>query len=85
MARIPFRDVESKTVVSEGGRMFGKVLDATVDVTTGELINVIVEPTKYIVAHFEDLVRDKQGRLLLPFSPVTAVGDFVLVNEQDII
>ena len=85
MARVPFKEVQSKTVVSEGGRMFGKVLDITVDVSTGELINLIVEPTKYIVAHFEDLVRDKQGRLLLPFSSVTAVGDFVLVNEQDII
>ncbi|MFO7872180.1 MAG: PRC-barrel domain-containing protein [Candidatus Undinarchaeales archaeon] len=85
MAQIPFKEVQSKTVVSEGGRMFGKVLDITVDVTTGELINILVEPTKYIVAHFEDLVRDRQGRLLLPFSAVTAVGDFVLVNEQDVI
>jgi len=84
MARIPFKEVQSKTVVSEGGRMFGKVLDITVDVTTGELINLLVEPTKYITAHFEDLVQDRRGRLLLPFSAVTAIGDFVLVNEQDI-
>ena len=85
MARIPFKEIQTKTVVSEGGRMFGKVLDITVDVTTGELINIIVEPTKYIIAHFEELVRDRQGRLLLPFSAVTAIGDFVLINEQDII
>jgi sporulation protein YlmC with PRC-barrel domain len=49
------------------------------------LINLIVEPTKYILAHFEDLVRDKKGRILLPFSAVTAVGDFVLVNENDVL
>ncbi|HIJ99432.1 TPA: PRC-barrel domain-containing protein [archaeon] len=85
MARIPFKEVQTKTVVSEGGRMFGKVLDITVDVGTGELINLIVEPTKYILAHFEDLVRDKKGRILLPFSAVTAVGDFVLVNENDVL
>ena len=42
MARIPFKEVQTKTVVSEGGRMFGKVLDITVDVGTGELINLIV-------------------------------------------
>ena len=85
MARVPFREIQGKTVVSEGGRMFGKVLDATADVSTGELINMIVEPTKYITAHFEDLVKDKQGRILLPFSSVSAVGDFVLVNESDIL
>lgn len=85
MARVPFKEIQAKTVVSEGGRMFGKVLDATADVSTGELINLIVEPTKYITAHFEDLVRDKQGRILLPFSAVSAVGDFVLVNEADVL
>ncbi len=85
MARVPFKEIQGKTVVSEGGRMFGKVLDATADVSTGELINVIVEPTKYITAQFEDLVRDKAGRVLLPFSAVSAVGDFVLVNESDIV
>ena len=85
MARVPFKEMQNKTVVSEGGRMFGKVLDATADVSTGELINLIVEPTKYITAHFEDLVRDKQGRILLPFSAVSAVGDFVLVNEADVL
>lgn len=85
MARVPFKEVQAKTVVSEGGRMFGKIIDITVDVSTGELINLLVEPTKYILAHFEDLVRDKQGRLLLPFSAVTAIGDFVLINEQDVI
>jgi len=85
MARVPFKEIQGKTVVSEGGRMFGKVLDATADVSTGELINMIVEPTKYITAHFEDLVRDKQGRILLPFSAVSAVGDFLLVNEADVL
>ena len=85
MARVPFKEIQNKTVVSEGGRMFGKVIDATADVSTGELINLIVEPTKYITAHFEDLVKDKQGRILLPFSSVSAVGDFVLVNESDIL
>ncbi len=85
MARVPFKEIQGKTVVSEGGRMFGKVLDATADVSTGELVNMIVEPTKYITAHFEDLVRDKQGRILLPFSAVSAVGDFVLVNEADVL
>jgi len=85
MARVPFKEIQNKTVVSEGGRMFGKVIDATADVSTGELINLIVEPTKYITAHFEDLVRDKQGRILLPFSAVSAVGDFLLVNEADVL
>ena len=85
MGRILSREIQSKTVVSEEGKMFGKVMDITADVQTGELINMVVEPTKYVQTHFDNLVSDERGRILLPFSSVQAVGDFVLVNEKDVI
>ena len=65
--------------------MFGKVLDITADMVTGELINVVVEPTRYVKTHFENLISDEKGRILLPFSAVQAVGDFILINEKDVI
>lgn len=85
MPRVLAKELQGKTVISEEGRMFGKVLDITSDVSTGELINVVVEPTKYLKTHFENIISDERGRILLPFSAVGAVGDFVLVNEKDII
>jgi sporulation protein YlmC with PRC-barrel domain len=85
MSRILSREIQNKTVVSEEGKMFGKVLDITADLQTGELVNLVVEPTKYVQTHFENLVSDENGRILLPFSSVQAVGDFVLINEKDVI
>jgi len=85
MSRILSREIQNKTVVSEEGKMFGKVLDVTADLQTGELVNMVVEPTKYVQTHFENLVSDENGRILLPFSSVQAVGDFVLINEKDVI
>jgi len=85
MSRILSREIQNKTVVSEEGKMFGKVLDITADLQTGELVNMVVEPTKYVQTHFENLVSDENGRILLPFSSVQAVGDFVLINEKDVI
>ncbi len=85
MGRILSREIQSKTVVSEEGKMFGKVMDITADVQTGELINMVVEPTKYVQTHFDNLISDERGRILLPFSSVQAVGDFVLINEKDVI
>lgn len=85
MSRILSKELQGRTVVSEEGKMFGKVLDITADLGTGELINIVVEPTKYVKTHFENLISDERGRILLPFSAVQAVGDFVLISEKDII
>lgn len=85
MPRILAKELHGKTVISEEGKMFGKVHDITADVSTGELINLIIEPTKYLTSHFENVISDERGRILLPFSAVGAIGDFVLINEKDII
>ena len=85
MPRILSKELQGKTVISEEGKMFGKVLDITADMGTGELINVVIEPTKYLTTHFDNMITDEKGRVLLPFSAVGAIGDFVLVNEKDII
>ncbi len=71
-------------VVSKTGKMFGKVADIIFEAKSGELIHLVLkEPTSY--AKKLDLERDAQGRLLLPFSAVVAMEDFVVVSEEDII
>ena len=85
MPRILTKELQGKTVISEEGKMFGKVIDITADLSTGELINVVVEPTKFLTTHFENMITDEKGRVLLPFSAVGAIGDFLLINEKDII
>jgi len=85
MPRILTKELQSKTVISEEGKMFGRVIDITADMSTGELINLVIEPTKFLTSHFDNMITDEKGRVLLPFSAVGAIGDFVLVNEKDII
>ncbi len=78
------QELIDKVIVSEQtGRKFGKVGDATFIAETGELMNVLlVEPTK----HTRDLQlqEDENKRVLIPFSAVVSVGDFVIVNEKEI-
>ncbi|MFC1454547.1 PRC-barrel domain-containing protein [Candidatus Undinarchaeota archaeon] len=85
MPRILARDLQGKTVVSEGGKMYGKVADVSADISTGELINIVVDPTKSLTQQSDNIIADERGRILLPFSAVGAIGDFVLINEKDII
>lgn len=79
------RDLIGKVIVSEEtGRKFGVVGDMNFMSETGELISlVLIEPTK----HSSDLTleRDESNRVLIPFSCVKSVGDFVIISEKEIV
>lgn len=79
------RDVVGKIIVSEEtGRKFGIVGDINFVSESGELLNIVlVEPTKN--ATDLNLERDDNNRLLIPFSSVKSVGDFVIVSEKEIV
>ena len=73
-----------KIVVSKAGKRFGEVGNITFETRTGELIQIIIKnPTN----HTEnlDLEKDKDGNYLIPYSSVIAVGDFVVIAEEDIV
>lgn len=79
------KEMIGKVVVSEeSGRKFGVVGDVNFITESGELMNiVVVEPTKQAMEM--QLSEDERGRLLIPFSAVRSVGDFVIVAEKDIV
>jgi len=73
-----------KNVVSKSGKRFGEVGDIDFEVRTGELISIILKnPTGY--AEGLELERNKGNQILIPFSSVAAVGDFIVISEEDII
>jgi sporulation protein YlmC with PRC-barrel domain len=73
-----------KTVVSKTGKKFGEVGDIVFEAKSGELIHIVLKnPTPH--AERLELEKDKQGRLLVPFSAVMASGDFLVISEEDII
>jgi sporulation protein YlmC with PRC-barrel domain len=84
-SKVRAADVVGKTVISEEtGRKFGLVSNIDFVTESGELLNIVVEqPTKYL----QDLnpKSDDRGRLLIPFSAVKSVGDFVVVSESELI
>jgi sporulation protein YlmC with PRC-barrel domain len=79
------RDLLGKIVVSEEtGRKFGVVGDLNYVSESGELLSVaMVEPTR----HSTDLnlERDDNENLLVPFSAVKSVGDFIIISEKEIV
>ena len=73
-----------KTVVSKTGKRFGEVGDLIFEARSGELINIVLaNPTTY--TEKLELEKDRASNILIPFSAVIAIGDFMVVAEEDII
>ena len=73
-----------KTVVSKTGKRFGVVGDIIFETSSGELIHMALNnPTSY--TEKLELEKDKEVHILIPFSAVIAIGDFMVVAEEDII
>lgn len=84
-SRIRAADMVGKTIISEEtGRKFGIVSNIDFITESGELLNLIVEqPTKYL--NDLNLKTDNSGRIMIPFSAVKSIGDFVIVSENELI
>ncbi len=84
-SRVRAGEIVGKTIISEEtGRKFGVVTNVDFVTESGELLNLVVEqPTK----HLSDLnlKADDNGKLLIPFSSVKSIGDFVIVSENELI
>ncbi len=78
------RELLGRVVVSKTGKRFGEVGDIIFETRSGELIHlVITNPTSY--TEKLELEKDKQGHILIPFSAVIAMGDFMVIAEEDIV
>lgn len=78
------KQILGKLVVSKTGKRFGEVSDLSFETRTGELLNILIKnPTSYCDGL--DLEKTKSNQIMIPFSAVMAIGDFVVVAEEDIV
>jgi sporulation protein YlmC with PRC-barrel domain len=76
--KITENELRGKTVMSEEGLYLGILRNSTVDERTGELIDVLVEPSDDVDPRLYHL--DKQGNLVFPFSTIRSVKDVVIIG-----
>jgi sporulation protein YlmC with PRC-barrel domain len=78
------KQIIGKTVVSKSGKRFGETGDVIFETRSGELIHIVLKnPTSF--TEKIELEKNKEGQILIPFSAVIAIGDFIVVSEEDII
>ena len=80
----PFNALVGKMIVTKEGKRLGFVKDITFETRSGELINVVVKDTTLYTKNL-NLERTNSNELLIPYSAIIAIGDFVIVSEEDLI
>jgi sporulation protein YlmC with PRC-barrel domain len=80
----PHKEILTKPVVTKEGRKLGVVKDITFETRTGELIHIVIkEPSPYTSQL--NLENSQDGEILIPYNSIIAIGDFVVVSEEDLI
>lgn len=65
--------------MTEGGLIIGILRNITMDQRTGELKNLLVEPSEDIDVRLYHL--DERGHIVLDFDSVKSVKDVVIVKD----
>ena len=79
----PHKEIIGKPVVTKEGKKLGIVKDITFETRTGELIHIIIkDPSDY--SNQLNLERSKNNEILIPYNSIIAIGDFLVVSEEDL-
>lgn len=79
----PFSEILGKLVVTKEGKRLGIVKDTTFETRIGELLQLVIkDPTPYVRNFNLETTQDKEVHI--PFNAIIAIGDFVVVSEEDL-
>jgi sporulation protein YlmC with PRC-barrel domain len=80
----PFSAILGKMIVTKEGKRLGFVKDITFEIRSGELISIVVKDATPYTRNL-NLEKTSSNDLLIPYSSIIAIGDFVIVSEEDLI
>ena len=81
--KIPFTVILGKMILTKEGKRLGFVKDITFETRSGELINLVVKDATVYTKNL-NLERTQTNELLIPYSAIIAIGDYVIVSEEDL-
>ncbi len=84
MDKKSLRELIGKLIVTKEGKRLGIVQDITFETRTGELIHLVVkDPTPY--TRSINLEKTESSETLIPYNAIIAIGDFVVISEEDLV
>lgn len=81
MPEILAENLSGKAVMGSDGTELGMLYNITMDLKTGELADLLVEPDEQLQRGAVEFDSDKQGRFRVPVQRVQAVKDYIVVQR----
>jgi len=79
----PMNEVIGRLVVTKEGKRLGTVKDITFDTRTGELLQILLKDQTNYTKNL-NLEINQQNEAVIPYNAIIAIGDFVVVSEEDL-
>ena len=80
----PLREFLGRLVVTKEGKRLGVAKDIIFETKTGELIQLVIKDSTSYTRNL-NIEKTKQGELLIPYSAIIAIGDFIVISEEDLV
>ena len=84
LTKRPHKEIIGRLVVTKEGKKLGLVKDITFETRTGELIHIVLKDSTDYSSQLH-LERSNKGELLVPYNSIIAIGDYVVVSEEDLV
>jgi len=82
--RIKPENLFNKQVMTNTGKKLGIIKDLVFETSSGEIVYVVLtNPTQFALTL--NLEQTKEKDLLIPWHAITAFGDFIVVDEKDLL
>lgn len=81
MSQILAENLSGKSVMGSDGTELGMLYNITMDLSSGSLYDLIVEPDEELPSRAATFERNEAGRFTIPVSRVQAVKDYIVVEQ----
>ena len=81
MADILAENLSGKAVMGSDGVELGMLYNITMDLRSGSLTDLVIEPNEELSPAQSGLTTNEDGQLLVPVSAVKAVKDYIVVDR----
>ncbi|UTF53727.1 PRC-barrel domain-containing protein [Natronosalvus rutilus] len=81
MSEILAENLSGKSVMGSDGTELGLLYNITMDINSGKLHDLVVDPDEQLPSRSVDFDRNDAGRFLIPVSRVKAVKDYIVVQR----
>ncbi|MFP9060255.1 PRC-barrel domain-containing protein [Natrialbaceae archaeon A-chndr2] len=81
MSDILAENLSGKSVMGSDGTELGMLYNITMDLNSGKLRDLVIDPDEQLPAHTVEFDSNDAGQFLVPVSRVQAVKDYIVVQR----